>query len=598
MGRCRPRRRPERLGLGPRAGGDTATVDTPAGLIVLRHPEAAPTPGRAEKNKATYPKALPGGVDLTLAPTPDGFKETVTLPDAKAPATYLDEFALPEGVTARQGEGGVEFVDAEGTVLGVFRHGVAYDAAFPGAGVGATAPVSTRLLSQEASKATVEVSVSPEWVADPQRTFPVTVDPAFTRYTTPGNGSRDTFVLNGSASDISYSAHPWLVVGNPDGGIHKYRSLLYFNLDGLPTGPDVFVDSFQSYANVYSWHAPTCTPTPMEVWGLGSVAGGGAFADSVTWNSQPPVAGVAPVSTSSFAKGPAGCPAGRRNLDIHSVAQGWLHGTTPNNGIELKAANEADTSQYKAFYSGDSGYGDLLAPFIHIVYNRQPSAITPVAPAAGARLATTTPMLSVTPSTDPEGGPLFYLFTVSTNPDAETGGVVNSGWLNQPSFAVPPGRPARRDDLLVESLGLGPGQSGPGANRAPALQHRPAPGPSGHQRLRPGRAGPGQPGQRQPGGERRLAHLLHRRRGGGAVVHLQLPAAGGHRAGGGVLQRSRRYPQLRRQVAGDGAPRPEAAFQLGHRQPRTCDLIGQLPGPLEGVRDRAPERLVALQCRP
>ena len=235
------------------------------------------------------------------------------------------------------------------------------------------------------------------------------------------------------------------MAGNLDGS-HIYRSLLYFNLDGIPTGPDVFVDSLQSYLSVYSWHSPSCTATPLQVWGLGSVAGGGAFADNVTWNSQPPVLGTTPVSTTSFANGPTGCAPARRNLDVYSLAQSWLQGTTPNRGLQLRAANEADPAQLKVLYSGDTGYGNTYAPFLQLTYNRQPTAITPVAPAAGARLATTTPTLSVTPATDPDGGlGIFYMFTVATNPDGETGAALNSGWLTQPSFAVTPG--ALRDGM-------------------------------------------------------------------------------------------------------------------------------------------------------
>lgn len=212
--------------LGGRSGGDVATVDTPAGPIVLRHPRATPAPAQRRGSQATYPRALPGGVDLTLAPTPDGFKETAILPSASAPASYTDEFVLPDGVAARQGEDGVEFVDASGAVVGRFGGGVAYDASFPQAGLGATSPVEVRLVALEGGTATVEVAIPEEWLADPSRRFPVTIDPAyFTEYTTPGTGNRDAFVANLEYASTSWATHPWLVVGNSDGS-HIYRSML------------------------------------------------------------------------------------------------------------------------------------------------------------------------------------------------------------------------------------------------------------------------------------------------------------------------------------------------------------------------------------
>ena len=141
----RPRRQPVLPGWG-RARKPVRPPSTPLPARSFSAiPRPLPLPRRVEGSTAVHPQALPGGVDLILAPTPSGFKESVILPDVKAPTTYVDEFAMPEGVTAAQGTEGVEFLDKEGTVVGLFRDGFAYDASFPESGIGATAPVAVRL---------------------------------------------------------------------------------------------------------------------------------------------------------------------------------------------------------------------------------------------------------------------------------------------------------------------------------------------------------------------------------------------------------------------------------------------------------------------
>ncbi len=79
--------------------------------------------------------------------------------------------------------------------------------------------------------------------------------------------------------------------------------------------------------------------------------------------------------------------------------------------------------------------------WIDFVYDTQPPVATPsgAAPGDGATVVTTQPSLSVNPVTDAEGDQVQYYYRVSTNPDAETGAVVNSGWTTAPQWTVPDG---------------------------------------------------------------------------------------------------------------------------------------------------------------
>ncbi|MGH9224658.1 MAG: hypothetical protein ACRD2W_12970, partial [Acidimicrobiales bacterium] len=66
---------PSAATLGSVARGSLATVSTPAGEVVVRHPDALAVPGVAAGDAATYAKALPGGRDLVVRPLAGGFTE-------------------------------------------------------------------------------------------------------------------------------------------------------------------------------------------------------------------------------------------------------------------------------------------------------------------------------------------------------------------------------------------------------------------------------------------------------------------------------------------------------------------------------------------
>jgi RHS repeat-associated protein len=431
--------------LAKSAGASVASVETPAGTVELRHPEALAVAGVDGGHGVRYARALPGGRDLVLALTPDGFEESVVLPDAAGPPSYVDQLVLPAGVTARQGTSGVELVDAQGAVVGVFGAGIASDASFPAGGPAAATPVSVRLLPTPAllpadavpfgaSVATIEVAVSGEWLSAPGRRFPVTIDPFFGKYSLASDGGRDTFIDNAEYADSSFGTSPYLYVGTGDGGVHKTRALLAFDLGTLPAANRYVVES---HVWAYDFYSLSCAqPRQVNLAGLGS-----AFSDTTTWNTQPALDAVGIVPGPTFAKGASGCSPDWIDFNTTSLAQRWLEGA-PNYGLELRAADENDSAAYRVFYAGEA-YGTTTAPALWITYDHVPDPTVPVAPATGAVVTTPTPVLSVSPPTDPDGDPVQLWYRVTTSPDAETGvHAADSNWLkpdpNQPNPALQP----------------------------------------------------------------------------------------------------------------------------------------------------------------
>ncbi|HVL26657.1 MAG TPA: DNRLRE domain-containing protein, partial [Acidimicrobiales bacterium] len=281
--------------------------------------------------------------------TADGFKETVTLPDRAAGPSYREELVLPEGVSARMGEAGVELVDGSGAVVGTYGGGVAFDATYPGAGASASTPVEVRLLAtaprqgQGGSVATVEVSVDGAWLG--RARFPVTIDPTYFRQTS-DTGASDTFVSSGGNANTSWWNDPSLLVGSHDGS-QLQRSYVKFNLSGIPSGPDVWVSDATLWLG--NWYSPSCTPRTIDLYRLL-----GPFGSATTWNNRPDPEATTVASSGAVARGASGCPTDWVSLAATPIAQDWLRHGAANHGIELRAAAETDPANYRAFYSAQA----------------------------------------------------------------------------------------------------------------------------------------------------------------------------------------------------------------------------------------------------
>ncbi len=452
-GSLAPKAAPEAVHLSKNAQGTVATLDTPAGPLGVQHPDVVAGPVTVRGDTASYTKALPGGRDVALAAVAGGLEETVTLPSPAAGPSYVDNVVLPAGVSARQGDGRVELVDAKDTVVAAVEGGSAFDATFP-ANIGAATPVSVRLLSVDAAPtagsalpstttttvapgtqapvsarvASVEVSVDSAWLATAK--FPVRIDPTFVAYfsTSSTNGGTDGYVVSGANANTAY-ANTYLAVGSADGGASTARSLLSFNVNPIMAPGDTVISSSLAVNN---WYSPSCVASQVKVNGLG-----GAFSASTTWNTRPPLDASGVVSTPSFAAGATGCAGAYQAIDVTSLAQRWLHDGATNYGLELAAANETDPNAVKYFYSGRSANYPLLT----INYDHLPTTSTPISPANATVVATATPTLTATVATDADlGDPISYWFRGTPAPNAENGAkMVDSGIVSSPTYTVPKG---------------------------------------------------------------------------------------------------------------------------------------------------------------
>jgi len=179
----------------------------------------------------------------------------------------------------------------------------------------------------------------------------------------------------------------------------------------------------------------------------------------------------------SYIQFPYGELAGKKvlNADLHGYFQGGIGGDTASRSIAMGHANciaygclgsqvglttastdfdidfttnlqqTVNNNDWGAVWSlwGEEGgyktykpYWDIVA---YITYDTPTPIATPVTPADKQVMVDTMPTLKVNPVSDADGDTVKYYFRVSTNSDAETGAVINSGWIDTPQWSIPDG---------------------------------------------------------------------------------------------------------------------------------------------------------------
>ncbi|MCU1460945.1 MAG: hypothetical protein JWO37_1020 [Acidimicrobiales bacterium] len=432
--------------LAASSGGNVVAGQSSSGSILVAHPGALDVPGvvgtatspvpaptditKAGSNTVVYPGALGVGRSLQYALSVDGVDESVVLATAAAGNSYTTTFTLPAGVTARLGGPGVQFVTANGDVVAEFGGGIAHDSALnPQTGDGAEAAVTVSLDGQTANIATLTTSAPSGWITDPLRVFPVIIDPFLTFGITTGNSnSVDTYV-NSDNCNGAYSGQTELRIGSPgstdlctgQGGLNATRTFVQFN--GMPVNADMYVQN--AHFDIYNYFVPvTCGGATTNIFGNTS-----APTSATTWNNQPGSTGIVAAS------GIIDCAPSWETFNITSMVQAWWDGTSTNLGLGMYLNNastgEKDATGFRKFYSGQ--WSDSSAwPALWVTYDHLPGAAqaSPATPTNGTTVTTDRPTFSVGAVTDPNPpDKIFYYFRVSTGLDAESGNVLNSGWL-------------------------------------------------------------------------------------------------------------------------------------------------------------------------
>lgn len=169
------------------------------------------------------------------------------------------------------------------------------------------------------------------------------------------NASEDTTILQGYATqNFCDATDMWAGYDDlldPDGKIA--RSLVKFDLSMIPAGTSISKATI-IVRHVGSWDFPDRSQT------ITAYAANSSWAAcTTTWNSQPSIGAAYGSQSIPFDTG------GWYEFDITSLAQSWISGSTPNNGIWLRGPEfSGPDSSWRSFGTVDSSD----APYLSITY--------------------------------------------------------------------------------------------------------------------------------------------------------------------------------------------------------------------------------------
>ena len=451
-------------------------------------------------NTVRYEDVLPGA-DLTYEVTPGSVKEAVVL---SAPPRRQQSYTWRlsgSGFTIRPGlHGSFEIIGTDGTVVMTIPPAVMVDSAGKD-GIQEPAIVNTPMTVRRSGRSWL-LTITPdhEWLTDPARVYPVSVDPTI------GAGHEDAWAYRSDGVTVHNSGAR---IGNSrDGGDKMWRTVLRYNYEQFfgKQVVDAYLHGVVEAGTVNNYIAMARHATAFNYNGLGEglsyayVADQGIYGDDglanryaqwtrdgvrgaylmlsgheypglytyknmrtalyVTTEEYPAVTGaVAPspangqspttltptlkVSSTNAAAWNFTVSTSSSFAGTPTWTSGWIgqdHATVPE-----RTLTQGTTYYWRAEVRNatDGAWGTSTARSSatwSFTTNRITSATWSAASLADAAvIATTTPkleMAAAAPDPDAPTTPLQYQLRITTGADAKSGTVATSGWQGTPVFAL------------------------------------------------------------------------------------------------------------------------------------------------------------------
>ncbi len=276
------------------------------------------------------------GVDLEYIVESLNIKENLIV--KKPLPSYSFSFTMKlNNLTAELGEDGAVVITDQksGELVYTIPVPVVYD------GAGDHAPEGTAYytLTQTGNNSwKLTVTADDEWMHDPSRVYPVTIDPPLctNRY----NDMTDTYIYSGSPSS-SYGGSSYLYVGEANSGEEYITYWKAETLPSLPAGATLISASLTLYCIAFSTYYPTHI-------NVGLYEAPASWSYSSTWNSlNGSFTGsdglIDSVRIDTYNDG------GELEWDITELAESWYVNSSNNTGVVLRGID--NIRSYVRFYS-------------------------------------------------------------------------------------------------------------------------------------------------------------------------------------------------------------------------------------------------------
>ena len=310
-------------------------------FIEIEPKGAKPSKGTVNENKIKYAKILPQ-VDIEYTSKNDEIKEDIILLNPEAANTFTFNVKTKNLKIQKDSKTGIlNLHDNKGNLVAYFMKPFMIDA---------NDEISEKV-SLEYKKINGQeqlvVTADSEWLQDPNRAYPVKVDPTIIK-ADPDHLYKDTFVSDFYPSS-QFSAANFMYSGyTPTYG--KTRSLVQNILPDLPSSAKVTGGSMGLYQRVANSQTTVDVHQNITNW----------TASGTTWNNQPSFSATPEASITSTALG-------YWDFNITNLLKKWYNADAPNYGIIVK--HRTETSQYKEFESVNYMYN---MPKITVNYEVDP----------------------------------------------------------------------------------------------------------------------------------------------------------------------------------------------------------------------------------
>ena len=387
--------------------------------------------------------AAGGSTDIEFSGLSNGVKENIVLADASAPSIFHFRLDASQGVVPSLGEdGSIRFEDAQGDQVAQMPAPVMLD------GAGTIAPpgvVSYDLEADSDGGWRLAVEAEPEWLADPDRAWPVTIDPSVT---IPAP-ALDCGIANQGFSETSFcgtSGWPYLGVkaAYKSSGADEYaRTLLRFNLAAVPakasissatigvyaTSPASNVSQVQLYDANQAWDSTAS-------WKKYATSGG----TKQLWSSEGGDYGKyvgTPGAINTILRGAQAGWWGFSGQNVSWLVQRWLTKEVPNEGALIKLGEEKNRECCITRQIEMASSATATKPFLAVQYDTPASADSKVtSPTDGTNTAKRFILTSAWDHSNVEG--VRFQYRINGNPPPKTQGEVQKP--TNPWADIPPGQ--------------------------------------------------------------------------------------------------------------------------------------------------------------
>lgn len=313
-----------------------------------------------------YPEALGSGVDVRYTVLPYKIKEDILLAAPGVLTSYTMRVDAVGLTPCLNPDGSVAFAEPDGDIRFLIQSPYMFDA-----GEGLSHDIAVTLGSDNG---TVLVTYTPDaaWLNDPERVYPVTIDPTLVQADTSGKAQSaydDTYVYENDASAPSHinEDRMWVGYKSVGGTMCIHRS--YWQT-AMPTLPDCStIVSAQFIAQLTSG---TTTAKPFSLFRVDTAWSG----SNLKWASQPDYTLI--VSGAGVHWGTVAAPNSYvtfQGTALNDTVKGWYANPSSNHGFLIAYSNEYPSpADYNVFYTSDFLQMTALAPKLVINYYTQTAA--------------------------------------------------------------------------------------------------------------------------------------------------------------------------------------------------------------------------------